>query len=140
MTGGRQRPILFLDVDGPLIPFGGQGTHPIYEPVPTGAGINPLVARINPALGPELAALGCEIVWASTWAQDANEAVAPRIGLPELAFVEWPPDDAPLPNGLHWKPRRSSPLHLGLRCGPTLDRRSLSLNPYRGFRLVLLGG
>lgn len=29
-------------------------------------------------------ALGCDLVWASAWMDEANEAVAPRIGLPRL--------------------------------------------------------
>lgn len=37
---------------------------------------------------------------------EANEAVAPRLGLPELPVMEWPDagaDDGP--RGLHWKAR-----------------------------------
>ncbi len=50
--------------------------------------------------------LGCHLVWASTWMAEANEAVAPHIGLPRLPVVEWPDacaDDSP--RGLHWKTR-----------------------------------
>ena len=46
------------------------------------------------------------MVWASTWMDDANEAVAPRIGLPRLPVVRWPEaltDEGP--RGLHWKTR-----------------------------------
>lgn len=46
-------PLLFLDVDGPLIPFGG----PVPEyPLPREfrRNANPLLARVNPDLGPEL--------------------------------------------------------------------------------------
>ncbi|MFF4249115.1 hypothetical protein ACFYY2_32305 [Streptomyces sp. NPDC001822] len=110
MTGPNQRPLLFLDVDGPLIPFGAtpmqrpQG-YPTYGPASgraAGSG-NPLVARIDPALGPKLAALGCELVWATTWLDSANECVAPWLGLPALAVVEWPEDPDDLIHGLHWK-------------------------------------
>ncbi|MCX5309272.1 MULTISPECIES: hypothetical protein [Streptomyces] len=31
MTGSAERPILFLDVDGPLIPFGGTGQYPTHQ-------------------------------------------------------------------------------------------------------------
>ncbi|MEU9895121.1 hypothetical protein ACIBCS_03055 [Streptomyces phaeochromogenes] len=31
-----------------------------------------------------LMALPCELVWATTWMAEANETVAPRLGLPEL--------------------------------------------------------
>lgn len=107
-----QRALLFLDVDGPLIPFGA-----VSEPYPTfrtgpelrGADANPLLTRIDPAHGPRLAALPCEVVWATTWMADANEYIAPLIGLPQLAVVTWPEpsdiDERDERNGLHWKTR-----------------------------------
>ncbi|WP_199547823.1 HAD domain-containing protein [Streptomyces sp. N35] len=96
-------PLLFLDVDGPLIPFGGGG-HPTYEPLPAASDANPLLARINPALGPRLLALPCEPVWATTWGEDANEEVAPRLGLPDLPVLGW--TEGGRPEGLlHWKTR-----------------------------------
>ncbi|MEV6107487.1 hypothetical protein AB0M28_22685 [Streptomyces sp. NPDC051940] len=93
------RPILFLDVDGPLIPFGADGGYPVYPPEPAG---NPLLARLDPALGPRLLALGCSLVWATTWQHDANVWISPRLGLPSLPVVDWP-DLAEPPHGLHWK-------------------------------------
>ncbi|MHA6759279.1 HAD domain-containing protein [Streptacidiphilus sp. PAMC 29251] len=116
MTGSAELPLLFLDVDGPLIPFGA-AAHPTYRigDEPTGSGSNPLLSRINPALGARLAALPCRLVWATTWMTDANECVAPRLGLPELPVVLWPePSDDDDRNdweerdaraGLHWKTR-----------------------------------
>ena len=114
MTGSTQHPLLFLDVDGPLIPFGaapkeypdGYPTYP-HALEPDDADANPLLARIDPELGPRLAALPCELVWATTWTADANRYVSPRLGLPELAVVDWPdPSDADERAeraGLHWK-------------------------------------
>ncbi|MFC9292819.1 HAD domain-containing protein [Streptomyces sp. NPDC057011] len=97
MTAFAARPLLFLDVDGPLIPFGA-------GPYPHGAGANPLLARIDPALGPRLAALPCELVWATTWEDEANECIAPRLGLPQLPLVAWPePSDEDGQGGVHWK-------------------------------------
>jgi hypothetical protein len=63
--------LLFLDVDGPLIPFGATDRpYPVYEAAavpPRAVADHPLLSRIDPALGPRLAALGCELVWATTW-------------------------------------------------------------------------
>ncbi|MER6674462.1 HAD domain-containing protein [Streptomyces sp. NPDC000983] len=95
--------ILFLDVDGTLLPFGGPGPYPEFEaPLPAALAGNPLLARVDPALGPRLAGLGCELVWATTWLDDANTCLAPRLGLPALPTVDWPEDREP-PDGLHWK-------------------------------------
>ncbi len=103
MTGAAQRPLLFLDVDGPLIPFGAAEPYPRFGPDPGRDG-NPLLARLDPAHGPRLAALPCDLVWATTWLADANDAIAPRLGLPPLAVVDWPePSDLDEHAGTHWK-------------------------------------
>lgn len=102
------RPLLFLDVDGPLIPFGAADGHPTYPKESSRADWNPLLARIDPRLGSRLAALPCELVWATTWMTDANECVAPRLGLPDLpvAWLESPDEsDRDEHAGLHWKTR-----------------------------------
>lgn len=106
-----ERPILFLDVDGPLIPFGPSSSRvkahaPSPQVFPTDEG-NPLLGRLDPALGPRLSALGCDLVWATTWMDEANESIAPRLGLPRLPVVQWPEesDDDDGPRGLHWKTR-----------------------------------
>lgn len=109
MTGPLERPVLFLDVDGPLIPFGPSSSR-VQAPAPASEMFpdrgNPLLGRLDPAFGPRLMALGCHLVWASTWMDEANESIAPRIGLPRLPVVQWPEastDDGP--RGLHWKTR-----------------------------------
>ncbi|MWA15731.1 HAD domain-containing protein [Streptomyces sp. BA2] len=109
-------PLLFLDVDGPLIPFGATRQqlpegYPTYETgrKPPEADANPLITRINPAHGPRLMALPCELVWATTWMSDANECVARWLGLPELPVLLWPESseesDEDERRGLHWKTR-----------------------------------
>ncbi|MCX5384389.1 HAD domain-containing protein [Streptomyces sp. NBC_00083] len=112
MTGTAQLALLFLDVDGPVIPFGAASQpYPTYaaDPELPCADGNPLVARINPEHGPRLAALPCDLVWATTWMADANACVAPRLGLPQLPMVEWPEpsrtDEQDARDGLHWKTR-----------------------------------
>ncbi|MEV6558073.1 HAD domain-containing protein [Nocardia sp. NPDC051756] len=103
MTDHEERPLLFLDVDGPLLPFGA-GTRP-EPPGPAGH-----LARLRPNVGLRLMALPCTLVWATTWEDDANTEIAPRIGLPQLPVVAWPdPSDEHLLEdqwfGLCWKTR-----------------------------------
>ncbi|MFE9427124.1 HAD domain-containing protein [Kitasatospora sp. NPDC006697] len=100
-----ETPLLFLDVDGPLLPFGGPATRSPTAP----AGGNPLLGRLDPAVGPRLAGLGCELVWATTWGEEANLAIAPLLGLPPLPVLPWPEpsavDDLDARAGRHWKTR-----------------------------------
>ncbi|MFC5723919.1 HAD domain-containing protein [Streptomyces gamaensis] len=116
MVNTPRLPLLFLDIDGPLIPFGATPQqlphgYPAYRSrhARPAAEANPLVTRINPAHGPRLMALPCELVWATTWMSDANECVSPWLGLPELPVVDWPEtsesSDEDDRSGLHWKTR-----------------------------------
>ncbi|MFI6978789.1 HAD domain-containing protein [Embleya sp. NPDC050154] len=110
MTGSVQRPLLFLDVDGPLLPFGA-AEYPTHgsDPERTDADANPLLARADPEHGRRLLGLACELLWATAWMEEANRYISPRIGLPELAVVIWPEqsavDDQDERDGLHWKTR-----------------------------------
>lgn len=106
VTGPAQPPVLFLDVDGPLIPFGAAPRR--YQNSRPGPS-NPLLERIDPEHGPRLIALRCELVWATAWMDGANETISPLIGLPPLAVVIWPEpsdlDEEDERAGIHWKTR-----------------------------------
>ena len=98
MPSLANRPLAFLDVDGPLIPF---KARPVGRRRPLGGAVtqpldgtgNPLLDRLDPHDGRRLLALGCQLIWATTWMAEANEVVSPRLGLPGLPVVEWPDGD-----------------------------------------------
>lgn len=108
MPAVADRPLIFLDVDGPLIPFRARPGTPPGPPPPDVSG-HPLIHRLDPDDGRRLLALDGRLVWATTWMESANDLVAPRLGLPRLPVVAFPddedPDDGgPAPGGgLHWK-------------------------------------
>ena len=86
-----EHPILFLDVDGTLLPFSR----------------DPAVRRAIADVGARLTALPCELVWATTWGDQANTDIGPVLGLPRLEVVTWDADPTPEDDwyGLHWKTR-----------------------------------
>lgn len=86
--------VIFLDVDGTLLPFRARDRSPASPD-------NPLLSGLDPADGRRLLALGCDLVWATTWEHEANAVIAPRLGLPALPVVEFGED--PIPGPLHWK-------------------------------------
>lgn len=97
-AGAREddKPILFLDVDGPLNPYGanpsrrpeGYVTHRMFAD--TGNwGKRGLRVWLNPGHGERLLALPFSLVWATTWEGLANKHIGPNIGLPELPFVHF---------------------------------------------------
>lgn len=94
------RPLLLLDVDGPLNPFAGtnkprqRAGYRRYPMRPDGwDGPGPLPVWLHAAHGPMLTGLasraGLDLVWATTWQDQANTLIAPRIGLPRLPIIEF---------------------------------------------------
>lgn len=107
-----QRPILFLDVDGPLNPWMATPHrrpkgYTVLRMRPTGWERPRRALRVwlNPDHGPQLLGLGFRLVWATTWKAEANTWIAPVLGLPELPAVEWPQMHHADPDGVHWKTR-----------------------------------
>ncbi|WP_394436961.1 HAD domain-containing protein [Streptomyces sp. SGAir0957] len=114
-----ERPLLFLDVDGPLNPYAAKpqrrpdGYTTLRVPRESSKDDEDLLVRrrflrvwLNPEHGPALLRLDYELCWATTWMGDANRWIAPVLGLPELPFVDF---GAALlqerSDGVHWKTR-----------------------------------
>lgn len=118
------RPVLLIDVDGPLNPYAakphrrpeGYETHRLMTPrwqesererlVTSGQPnkrVRALRVWLNPAHGEALAGLGFDLVWATTWEEEANEFIAPLVGLPPLSFITWPVPRLQPGGGLFWK-------------------------------------
>ncbi|MFK4087340.1 HAD domain-containing protein [Kribbella sp. NPDC020789] len=94
------RPLLLLDVDGPLNPHcvqPGFVRHELTE------GEKTWVVHLNPRHGAELRALAAtfDLVWASSWEHGANRLLSPLLGLPQLPTILWP-DRMPVAHG-SWK-------------------------------------
>lgn len=113
------RPLLFLDVDGPLNPYAAkrerrpEGYTTLRGPRGGGAPEEnserlfrrrPLRVWLSPEHGRDLLRLDYELCLATTWMADANRWIAPVLGLPELSFVDF--GDGLFrerPDGVHWK-------------------------------------
>ncbi|GHB06022.1 MULTISPECIES: hypothetical protein [Streptomyces] len=108
------KPLLLIDIDGPLNPYEalsrrrppkGYRRHSMR---PTGWTAGPaLPVLLNPEHGDELLALTglYELAWATTWKNEANEWIAPRLGLPPLPYIDWPRMHGLTGNGTYWKTR-----------------------------------
>jgi hypothetical protein len=106
-------PIMLLDVDGPLNPYAAKANkrpegYTVHRMTPTGWEDNPLHVWLNHSMGAQLKSLGYEIIWATTWAEDANEWISPNVGLPtDLECIEWGPHGAEIEQPglrkLYWK-------------------------------------
>lgn len=101
----RARALLFLDVDGTLLPSdGAKFDATLVDWQEWQSHRNPRLARMDCTHGRRLQALACDLVWATAWMHDANEVIAPMLGLPPLPAADLPkaPLDDPI-DTLHWK-------------------------------------
>ncbi|MEV8518155.1 HAD domain-containing protein [Dactylosporangium sp. NPDC051484] len=108
LPGIVRQPLIFIDVDGVLIPLRERSVTTDHPPIAAATHAyedsgNPLLHRLDPGDGRRLLALNGELVWATTWMAEANEVISPRLGLPVLPIVAWPDADDSPAHGLHWK-------------------------------------
>ncbi|MER7754915.1 HAD domain-containing protein [Kitasatospora sp. NPDC097643] len=106
------KPLLLLDVDGVLNPVcphpdAGFDTHTLL-------GYSVLLSPRHGEWLRELAAV-YDLVWATTWEEDANTHIAPAIGLPTLPVVRFTgyvprPDDPRVPLMELFSARKWAPL------------------------------
>ncbi|WP_049649258.1 HAD domain-containing protein [Kitasatospora sp. MY 5-36] len=84
-------PLLLLDVDGVLNPFAAAVCPADYQEYGFFPGEEPV--RLNRVHGRWLNGLAehFEIVWATGWEEEANEFLAPFLGLERLPVVFFPP-------------------------------------------------
>jgi hypothetical protein len=103
------RGLLLLDVDGPLNPHAANRTrrppgYTTYRRTKTGWHTGREARRykglrvwLHPDHGDQLLTLAAEtsleLVWATTWQHEANDRIAPAIGLPSLPVIEFPGHD-----------------------------------------------
>ncbi len=89
---GMGSPVILLDVDGVLNPF--ERPHEGYARHACSPNGVTFQLWLYPGHGPSLLELaestGAELVWATYWCDNANEWIAPRVGLPSLPFVPIP--------------------------------------------------
>ena len=85
------RALLFLDVDGTLLPSdGAKFDATLVDWQEWQSRRNPRLARMDRTHGRRLLALACDLVWATAWMHDANEVIAPLLGLPPLPVADLP--------------------------------------------------
>lgn len=107
------KPLLFLDVDGPLNPIDGnhgklqdQG-YVMHKMRPRGfeeeTGMPALNVLLWPEHGKMLQSLDVELVWGTTWEHEANEWIGPHLGLPQLPVCKFDNKPFGMGRGIHWK-------------------------------------
>ncbi|MDY7100890.1 MAG: hypothetical protein S0880_06850 [Actinomycetota bacterium] len=85
------RPLLLLDVDGVLNPFAAAEPPAGYVDHTLFPGEEPV--RVNPAHGRWITELGgaMDLAWATGWNDEANDVLAPLLGIGPFPVVTMPP-------------------------------------------------
>lgn len=111
-SAGAGRPLLLLDVDGPLNPYAASNsTLPVgYRKAGLASGYSQSRVRLNRAHGPMLWRFaeeqGLELAWATMWGPwAANQMIGFYLGLPELDGVAFDSLDMDFvrEHGREWK-------------------------------------
>ncbi len=91
-----ERPLLLLDVDGPLNPYGAtrgdvdKHRMPLPYYVRRMLGFRVFLSKVHGELLNAFAEEhDVELVWATTWEHDANRLIGKFIGLPHLPVIEF---------------------------------------------------
>lgn len=88
------KPLILIDVDGPLNPWAAHPKPPNYRPFDIRDGWwRKLRVWLDPEHGDQLRRLaddtGAELAWATSWGHRANTEIGPRLGLPHLKVIEF---------------------------------------------------
>lgn len=86
------RPLLLIDVDGPLNPYARSNRQLRKDPAFTLYKLLGFPVGLARWHGEELLKLAehYDLVWCTTWEHRANDLIGPKIGLPDLPVVEFP--------------------------------------------------
>ncbi|WP_228835612.1 hypothetical protein [Nocardia abscessus] len=112
---------MYIDVDGPLNPYAAKrerrpaGYETFRKLTDSRCSRYPgeparrvkLRVWLNPEHGRQLLRLAelYELTWATSWSEEANTWIAPKVGLPELPVVAWPTMYDAGPEQTFWKTR-----------------------------------
>ena len=110
----RVKPLLLLDVDGPMNPFRASwfarldpaDGYTFHELTP--AGDQTYSVALNPEHGRKLLGLASmyDLAWATTWGAEANRLISPILGLPSDLPVVDLPQPSVLMSRRSWKAER----------------------------------
>ena len=140
------KPLLLIDVDGVLNPFDMEPADALANGFEsyriTVADGRTFTVRLNKLHGRWLTSLAAdfELVWATTWAAEANTLIGPKIGLGPLPFI------APVRRGLY-RQEKTAPVRAYVRGRPfawiddSFERETVDWirrrDPTRQFSLLL---